>query len=223
MLTARGTETTSSGRARRRRLRRQAVLRRRGDRRDARRPAPRPAGRARGPRRPVTIAASRRPAVRPRRARTRSPSRARSRPARRPRPHAGPVVSREELMYRAWTRPVRLHEDARRPRPLAAAELGESAVTPSFLHTVRGIGFPLPRPSSRVTLRTRPLLALAYVPPWPSSRSRCPLCSACATASTPRSAPGASQAELCRDRLRPAPSAPRCAGSSDDRAHRAAA
>ena len=56
--------------------------------------------------------------------------------------HAGRVVTREQLdRPRLGRELVRLDQDARRPRPLAAPEARRRPDRPRFLHTVRGVGF----------------------------------------------------------------------------------
>ena len=116
----------------------------------------------------------RRPPRRPRRRGARAvaqgvrPAR-RARRARRPRRHArGPDVARvgREL--------VRLDEDARRPRRLAARQARRRRRRPALpAHRARR-RLPLhARPEELVSLRARLLLALAYVLCWRSSCSRC--------------------------------------------------
>ena len=152
MLTARGTETdriVGPG-ARRRRLRRQAVQLRRGDRPHPRRPAPHRPRHGDGP---AAAARGRRPAPRPGRTQ-RDARRRRARPLaqgvrparaaharRRPRRHArGPDVRRlgREL--------VRLDQDARRARRLPAAQARRRR---------RGPALPAHRPRRRLPLRGR--------------------------------------------------------------------
>ena len=172
MLTARGTETRSRRRARdgRRRLRRQAVQRRRGDLADPRRAAPDPGvgpSRSRRSRSATSQLDVRRGSRRHARRASSSLTRKEfdllaelARNARHGGHARGPDVAGlgHEL--------VRLDQDARRPRRRrCGASSATIRLTPTHIETVRGVGFRFvaPEAESPVSLRRTLLLAIAYV------------------------------------------------------------